>query len=182
MRALKLSILSSVYLLQACLSGSSIAQGTSTIYAYLAADQKWCVTSDLKEFKAKVKSDAASQFEVDQAEIQLQGQSVTLIKEFRTDENAEWSTLISYSLSQIGDVKGADALFRNVSAKTDHKASFEIKEGRYIEATGATATAFEFRKAASLSSFPFAGLIPTLQTGKGHKQICGTGTNETTAR
>jgi hypothetical protein len=151
---------------------SASAETTRTLYVYLSRDQKWCGLSDLKTFRDRVHSNAASEFEVDQGSVEFVDNQVTKIEEFRTNEEAEGSLLVRYSLHLDGRVSAAQVSLRDVDSKTDQVVSYRVQDGHYSKLGSSKIKDIDFRRAISAASFPFFGLITVFQSRQDQQEIC----------
>ncbi len=127
------------------------------IYVFMAG-QRWCGASDVATFKRRADQASASQQDIDQGRFWLVGDRVTAVEEYRTTVDFEASTLIKYRVDPSGYVTSAEVLFRSDDTG-EQKATFAVSRGQYRLIKGPReASAYKFRHASTLSSFPFAGL------------------------
>ena len=141
------------------------------IYAYLAEGGRWCAVNDLKSFKAVMASNEPSQFDVDQAEIRLVAGRPVSVKEFRTDEDAEWSTMANYSLNGAGLVTSVTILVREGQPLRQYNLHFSVEGGEYKEVKHRLGSV-AFRKPTAISSFPFSNLVGRLNELEKRQKIC----------
>jgi hypothetical protein len=165
-----ISLLLAPALLAASTAHAEPSLSASPVYVYQKGHQ-WCALSDLKTFKRNAEAASANAFDVDEGRVWLSGGKVTAVEEYRSDADLEWSTRVKYQLDERGKVTSAEATFQNDEGT--RKAAFKVADGSYRLAQGPReAAGFKFRRAAALSSFPFAGLAQAFPK-RAAKETCG---------
>jgi hypothetical protein len=142
-------------------------------FVYLAQNSKWCATN---------KSDMApldeSQFELDRVDIwfddHIFNESRPIkIREYRTDEDGEWSTLATYILSRQGKVTSAHLVVKSGLKHKEHVFHFLVVKGRYKLSPKKTRPIHTaFRQIVGVADFPFAALIKRLPNMGSAQKLC----------
>lgn len=150
------------------------APAKKSIYAYWTSNNNWCAVGDLASLNKAMNSGESSQFEVDQAEILFEGDKIVSIKEFRTNEDAEWSTLANYKIVNGDKVSAVIVKMKGGEPIRESSISFHVMpNGSYVADKGKIkADSVNFRKADTLASFPFLALISKVKMGNQEK-ACG---------
>jgi hypothetical protein len=140
------------------------------IYVFMDG-HRWCGVSDVATFKRRAAQASADQQDVDQGTFWLSGDQVSTVEEYRTTADLEWSTLVKYHFDPDGNVASAEASFESDDAGKQ-EATFAVANGRYRSIKGSReASAFTFRRASTLASFPFADLVRDI-VKSGGKERC----------
>lgn len=145
------------------------AANSRKIYFYLSRNKQWCGIENLKVFQNKNSSSDASESDVDQGIIAISDR-VIWIEEYRTNEDAEWTILTHYNVEPNGTISSA-----RVSLQTDEYkrvSSYKVANGIYVAQHRKKNFNIKFRKAASLSDFPFYKLVLAAQKNSQNLNIC----------
>lgn len=164
-------VLALAALAMTCTSHAAAADKGRPVYVYQKG-RTWCALSDIAAFKREAQKASANQQDVDEGTVWFAGDRVTAVEEYRTDADAEWSTLIKYHVDLAGGITSVEGTFRSDDSGS-RKVTFAVINGSYKLTHGSSeASTYKFRRASVLSSFPFARLAGSFARST-VKKSCG---------